>query len=140
MVIQINRLKKRLIKIKMSDLFLTMSGDLLINGNKDLSLVNSGAQNDVQQIYLRLMTEPGDFYVYPNLGTDLSILYGMPQSKETGDLGQRLIRAALEKENIFQGRNIEITSVPTSADSIRFDVHITTDTNEPIVLSVTQNL
>jgi hypothetical protein len=86
----------------MSDLFLTMSGDLLINGNKDLSLVNSGAQNDVQQIYIRLMTEPGDFFVYPNLGTDLSILYGMPQSKETGDLGQRLIRAALEKENIFQ--------------------------------------
>jgi hypothetical protein len=40
------------------------------------------------------------------MGTDLSILYGMPQSKETGDLGQRLIRAALEKEYIFQGRNI----------------------------------
>ena len=124
----------------MSDLFLTMSGDLLINGNKDIASINSGSQNDVQQIYLRLMTEPGDFYVYPNLGTDLSILYGMPQSQETGNLGQRLIRAALEKENIFLGRNIEITSVPTSPDSIRFDVHITSDTNEPIVLSVTQGL
>lgn len=124
----------------MSDLFLTMSGDLLVNGNKDIASINSGSQNDVQQIYLRLMTEPGDFYVYPNLGTDLSVLYGMPQSQETGNLGQRLIRAALEKENIFQGRNIEITSVPTSPDSIRFDVHITSDTNEPIVLSVTQGL
>jgi len=124
----------------MSDLFLTMSGDLLINGNKDIASINSGSQNDVQQIYLRLMTEPGDFYVYPNLGTDLSVLYGMPQSQETGNLGQRLIRAALEKENIFEGRNIEITSVPTSPDSIRFDVHITSDTNEPIVLSVTQGL
>lgn len=124
----------------MSDLFLTMSGDLLVNGNKDIASINSGSQNDVQQIYLRLMTEPGDFYIYPNLGTDLSVLYGMPQSQETGNLGQRLIRAALEKENIFQGRNIEITSVPTSPDSIRFDVHITSDTNEPIVLSVTQGL
>lgn len=124
----------------MSDLFLTMSGDLLINGNKDIASVNSGSQNDVQQIYLRLMTETGDFYVYPNLGMDLSILYGMPQSQETGNLGQRLIREALERENIFVGRNIEITSVPTGPDSIRFDVHITSDTNEPIVLSVTQNL
>lgn len=124
----------------MSDLFLTMSGDLLVNGNKDIALVNLGSQNDVQQIYLRLMTEPGDFYVYPSLGTDLSILYGMPQSQETGNLGQRLIREALERENIFAGRNIEITSVPTGPDSIRFDVHITSDTNEPIVLSVTQNL
>lgn len=124
----------------MSDLFLTMSGDLLVNGNKDIASVNLGSQNDVQQIYLRLMTEPGDFYLYPSLGTDLSILYGMPQSQETGNLGQRLIREALERENIFVGRNIEITSVPTGPDSIRFDVHITSDTNEPIVLSVTQNL
>ncbi len=124
----------------MSDLFLTMSGDLLINGNKDIASVNLGSENDVQQIYLRLMTEPGDFYVYPSLGTDLSILYGMPQSQETGNLGQRLIRESLEKENIFAGRNIEITSVPTGPDSIRFDVHITSDTNEPIVLSVTQDL
>jgi len=124
----------------MSDLFLTMSGDLLVNGNKDIASVNSGSQNDVQQIYLRLMTETGDFYVYPSLGTDLSILYGMPQSQETGNLGQRLIREALERENIFIGRNIEITSVPTGPDSIRFDVHITSDTNEPIVLSVTQDL
>ena len=124
----------------MSDLFLTMSGDLLVNGNKDIASVNLGSQNDVQQIYLRLMTEPGDFYIYPSLGTDLSILYGMPQSQETGNLGQRLIREALERENIFVGRNIEITSVPTGPDSIRFDVHITSDTNEPIVLSVTQNL
>ena len=124
----------------MSDLFLTMSGDLLVNGNKDIASVNLGSQNDVQQIYLRLMTEPGDFYLYPSFGTDLSILYGMPQSQETGNLGQRLIREALERENIFVGRNIEITSVPTGPDSIRFDVHITSDTNEPIVLSVTQNL
>lgn len=124
----------------MSDLFLTMSGDLLVNGNKDISVINSGAQNDVQQIYIRLMTEPGDFQVYPNLGTDLGVLYGMPQSRETGELGQRVIRAALEKEDIFKGRKIEITAVPTSADSIRFDVHITTDSNEPIILSVTQNL
>lgn len=124
----------------MPDLYLSMSGDIVINGNKDVALTSSGLQDDIQQIYLRLMTEPGDFYVYPQLGTDLSILYGMPQNKETGDLGKRLIRAALEKEGIFQGRNIKVDAIPTGPDSIRFDVHIISDFYEPIVLSVTQNL
>lgn len=124
----------------MPDLYLSMSGDIVINGNKDIALTSNGLQDDIQQVYLRLMTEPGDFYVYPQLGTDLSILYGMPQNKETGDLGKRLIRAALEKEGIFQGRNIKVDAVPTGPDSIRFDVHIVSDFYEPIVLSVTQSL
>lgn len=124
----------------MSDLYFTMTGDLLVNGNKDISRTTSSLQDDIQQVYIRLMTEPGDFYIYPALGTDLSMLYGMPQSKETGDLGKRLIRAALEKEDVFRGRNIEIDAIPTGPDSIRFDVHIITDTNEPVVLSVTQEL
>jgi len=122
------------------DIYLTMSGDIEIDGNKDVAVTTSMLQDDIQQIYMRLMTEPGDFYIYPQLGTDLSILYGMPQSRETGDLGKRLIRAALEKEGIFQGRNIKIEAVPTGPDSIRFDVHIISDFNEPVVLSVTQNL
>lgn len=124
----------------MSDLYFTMTGDLLVNGNKDISRTTSSLQDDIQQVYIRLMTEPGDFYIYPSLGTDLSILYGMPQSKETGDLGKRLIRSALEKEDIFRGRNIQIEAIPTGPDTIRFDVHIITDINEPVVLSVTQDL
>jgi hypothetical protein len=124
----------------MSDLYLTMNGDLLINGNKDIAATTSSLQDDIQQVYIRLMTEPGDFYIYPALGTDLSMLYGMPQSKETGDFGKRLIRAALEKEDIFRGRNIQIEAIPTGPDTIRFDVHIITDTNEPVVLSVSQDL
>lgn len=124
----------------MSDLYFTMTGDILVNGNKDIARTTSGLQDDIQQVYLRLMTEPGDFYIYPSLGTDLSVLYGMPQSKETGDFGKRLIRAALEKEDVFRGRNIQIEAIPTGPDTIRFDVHIITDTNEPVVLSVSQDL
>jgi hypothetical protein len=124
----------------MSDLYFTMTGDILVNGNKDIARTTSSLQDDIQQVYLRLMTEPGDFYIYPSLGTDLSVLYGMPQSKETGDFGKRLIRAALEKEDVFRGRNIQIEAIPTGPDTIRFDVHIITDTNEPVVLSVSQDL
>ena len=124
----------------MSDLFLTLDGDLAINGNKDIGIVQSSKQNDVQQIYIRLMTEPGDFYAYPNLGVDLSRLYGMSQSAETGELGKELIRTALERENIFRGKNISINAVPISADVIRFDVHILSGSNQPVTLSIKQNL
>ena len=124
----------------MSDLFLTLDGDLAINGNRDIGIVQSSKQNDVQQIYIRLMTEPGDFYAYPNLGVDLSRLYGMPQSAETGELGKQLIRTALERENIFRGKNISINAVPISNDVIRFDVHILSGSNQPVTLSIKQNL
>lgn len=59
----------------MSDLSLTFDGDLQMSSNKDIELVPSAAQDDIQQIYIRLMTEPGDFKVYPQLGTSLSQLY-----------------------------------------------------------------
>lgn len=124
----------------MSDLHLTLNGDLFINGNKDIAEVESPLQEDTQQIYLRLMTEPGDFYIYPNLGTELSKLYGMPQTPQTGEYGKKLIRAALQREGVFRGRNIKITAIPTSRDTIRFDIHIVSDANRPVVLSVSQTL
>lgn len=124
----------------MSDLFLTLNGDLAISGNKDIAVLNSSKQNDVQQIYLRLMTEPGDFYAYPTLGVDLSVLYGMPQTAETGELGKKLIKKSLEREGIFRGKNITVNAVPISRDVIRFDVHILSGSNQPVTLSVKQNL
>lgn len=124
----------------MSDLFLTLDGDLLLNGNKDISKVNTPTQNDIQQVYIRLMTEPGDFHAYPSLGLDLSTLYGMPQTKSTGETGKRLIIAALEREGVFKGKNISVEAIPTSADTIRFDIHIQSGSSSPVTLSIKQNL
>ena len=124
----------------MSDLYFTLDGDIVIGGNKDIVLTNSSMQSDIQQAYLRLMTEPGDFYIYPLLGIDLSLLYGMRQSPETGEFGKKLIQTGLQREGIFKGRNIKIDAVPTSRDTIRFDVHIISDIDQPVVLSVSQTL
>lgn len=124
----------------MADFYLDLSGDLKISPNKDITLTQSRQQSDLQQVFIRLMTEPGDFYSYPQLGCDLSILYGMPQSKATGDIGKRIIQQSLLREGIFGGRNITINAVPVSRTSIRFDVHVEDNSLEPIVLSVTQDL
>lgn len=124
----------------MSDLYFTLDGDLFINGNNDIARIDTPIRNDIQQIYIRLMTEPGDFHVYPLLGVDLSKIYGMPQTIETGEFGKRLIKASLDKEGVFKGRNIKINAIPTGPDTIRFDVHVITDLDQPIVLSVSQSL
>lgn len=124
----------------MSDLYFTETGDLLIDGNKGIAVTENSMRNDVQQVYLRLMTEPGDFYIYPNLGLDISLLYGMPQSPETGEVGKRMIKAALDRENIFAGRDIKIQAVPTAPNVIRFDVHIVSNVDQPVVISIDQKL
>lgn len=124
----------------MSDLYFTLSGDIAIDGKKDIAKTSTSMQADIQQAYIRLMTEPGDFYVYPNLGINLSQLYGMPQRKETGDLGKNLILAGLRKEGFFRDKTIKIDAVPTGPDSIRFDIHIISDINQPVTLSITQSL
>jgi len=123
-----------------SDFYITLSGDLVVNGSGDIGVVGTQTEKDIQHVYIRLMTEPGDFYIYPQLGTQLSMLYGMPQTPQTGDFGKKLIRSALEREGVFKNRQITIEAVPTSADEIRFDVYIMGSLNEPTVLSITQNL
>ena len=124
----------------MSDLYFTLNGDLVINGSNDIAITANSLQADIQQVYLRLMTEPGDFYIYPQLGTDLSLLYGMPQTPETGEYGKRIIREALQREGLFKGRNIKIDAIPTSRDTVRFDVHVVSDIDRPLTLSVGQKL
>lgn len=64
----------------------------------------------------------------------------MPQTPSTGKKGIDLIRAALQRENVFRGKNITVNAIPTSADSIRFDIHIQTGMNQPVTLSINQNL
>lgn len=124
----------------MSDFHFTFDGDIKLSSNNDVLTVQSTAHNDLQQIYIRLMTEPGDFQVYPGLGTALSGLYGMPQDPATAEEGKRLIRMAIDREGVFAGKNINIKAVPTSPTSIRFDVQLITNVGTPLTLSISQSL
>lgn len=124
----------------MSDFYIDLGGDLVINGSGDIATTQDLSTRDIQHVYMRLMTEPGDFFIYPQLGTQLSMLYGMPQNPQTGDLGKRIIRSALEREGVFKNRQITIEAVPTGADSIRFDVYLAGSNYQPVVLSITQDL
>jgi hypothetical protein len=122
------------------DLYFTEEGDIAVSPNGDLALTQTSWRDDVQQVYVRLMTDQGDWVLHPQLGADLSQLYGLPQSPETGQLGVMLIQSALEREKRFVGKSFDIKPVPTGYQTIRFDVYVTSGSREKIRLSVEQNL
>lgn len=124
----------------MADFFFGEDGDIKVSPNKDIALTDTVWRDDSQQAYIRIMTEPGDFLLYPNLGANLEALYGMPQREETADYGKDIIKAALNREGRFQGRDISINAVPTGPSTIRFDIYIRLGSSEQRVLQIEQNL
>lgn len=108
-------------------------------GNGDLSMTEAEWRDDVQQVYIRMMTDIGDYVMHPSFGANLSELYGRPQSPETGQLGVKLIESSLDREGRFN-KSATIHAVPTDYDKIRFDVTVTSGSMEKIILSVEQDL
>lgn len=122
------------------DLYIDESGDIRPSPSGDLAETPTTWRDDVQQAYVRIMTDEGDWLINPQLGASLSKLYGMPQSPQTAEVGKQLIQAALDREGRFIGKPVTINAVPTGYQTIRFDVMITSGSREQIRLSVEQNL
>jgi len=124
----------------MADFYFSQSGDIKLSPNGDLALTGTNWRDDAQQAYIRLMTEPGDWTLYPSLGTELSKLYGEPQTRETAEFGKALIRAALNREGRFNGKQITINAVPTGPQTIRFDLYVGSPSQNTLLLSIEQEL
>lgn len=122
------------------DLYFTEEGDIAVDHRGDVAVTDTPWRDDLQQAYIRVMTDVGDYLLYPELGANLSELYGMPQSPTTGAYGQQLIEAALNREGRFVGRPFRVSSIPTGPQSIRFDVDIVSGNRRQIQLSVEQDL
>lgn len=125
----------------MSDFYLdTADGDIRVAPNGDIACTDSSWRNTAQQVYIRVKTIPGDFIMYPNVGTDLNLLRGMQQSELTGELGKQLILTSLKRDNPFPGKNINVKAIPTGPQSIRFDIFVTANARTAHMLSIEQNL
>lgn len=124
----------------MPDMFFNEAGDIERSPSGDIALTQTIWRDDVQQAYIRVMTDQGDYLLYPELGATLSSLYGLPNSPETAQTGCDLIEASLRRESRFTGRPFRVNAVPTGPQTIRFDVFVTSGTRDEIRLSVEQNL
>jgi len=124
----------------MPDLYFTEDGDIALSTSGDIAITQSESRNISQQIYIRVMTDLGDFTTYPNLGSRLNNLMGMPQSPETGQAGVALIKDALKRDGLFEGRELTVKAIPTGNQTIRFDIYTFIDNQNSLVLSVEQDL
>lgn len=122
------------------DFYFSPEGDIKLSPQGDIGLTEEPWRDDAQQAYIRVMTSPGDFLVYRNLGADMSQLYGMPQSKTTGDFGVRIIEEALNREGRFIGKSFSVEAFPTGPQSIRFDIFIISGNRQELILSIDQDL
>lgn len=123
------------------DLYFTEEGDLQIANSGDLAVTESMWRDDLQQAYIRIMTDIGEYELYPQMGSDLSDLIGRPQSPKTGAYGKSLIQSALDREGRFNGRTYKINAVPTGPQSIRFDVKLRSQRGiQETTISVEQQL
>ena len=124
----------------MADFHLGQDGDLKVSSTADVAVTDNEWRNDGQQAYIRIMTEQGDWSLYPSLGSQLSELYGMPQSEATANYGIALIKEALDREGRFTGKQVSIGAVPTGPQTIRFDLYVGSRIRSNILLSIEQSL
>jgi len=122
------------------DLYFSEQGDIKISPNGDIAVTETEWRDDAQQVYIRIMTDPGDYLLYQNLGANMHSLYGMPQSSHTGELGKSIIMSALEREGRFQGKTISIKAIPTGPQSIRFDVYVVVSSKDNLIMSIEKDL
>lgn len=119
---------------------MTEEGDLAVSPSGDLALTENTWRDLSQQAYISILTPRGDFVIYPQIGSTLEDLIGMPQSPETGEYGKQLIINALQRIQRFNGMPIDIKAIPTGYQSIRFDIYITSGGITDLILSIEQNL
>lgn len=124
----------------MNDFLFDEAGDIARDSSGDIAVTQTPWRDDVQQAYIRLMTDMGDFLLYPTMGCDLAQLTGMPQSPSTAQVGINLITSGLQRENKYALSQAQINAVPMGYQTIRFDVFIPSGSLQLIRLSVEQNL
>lgn len=124
----------------MPDLYMTEDGDLAISPAGDFAVTDTPWRDLSQQAYISILTARGDFLLYPQIGCELEKLLGMPQAPSTGEYGKQLIADSLSRMPKFNSLPLDIRAIPTSPQSIRFDIYITSGYQTELVLSIEQNL
>jgi len=142
----------------MADLYMSESGDIAITSTGDIATTSSfgdtnrtvggfnsytsTARDYSQQAFIRIMTEIGDFTLYPALGASLEEkLTGLPNTEETAEYGKSLIRNALTRgDSPLAAVPINIRAIPVGPQAIRFDIYLTIGSKTELTLSIQQNL
>ncbi|MES9681813.1 hypothetical protein ABWK22_02610 [Gottfriedia acidiceleris] len=76
--------------------------------------------SEKQVIKNRLQTDNPDWLLHPEIGADLSELIGLPNTRETGELGKSLIEKSLTDDGFISKGDLDVRPVPVSSSEILF--------------------
>ena len=108
-----------------TDLYFTHRGDFLIGPEGDLyDTSDDPLRSFVQEIRTRLMSDLEDWRLYPEVGANLSSFIGEPNSKATAMSIRIKIIASLSQYGLVDTRDISISEMPLTADTLLFRLKI----------------
>lgn len=90
---------------------------------RDMDIVYSDERN-LQLISTRFRTDQPDWYLYPNLGANISELAGELNSEDTALKGRNMIMNSITQDNAFDESDITIMPIPVSINEILYDIRI----------------
>jgi hypothetical protein len=121
-----------------------IEGDLIAGEPNEEGFVDLALTNDYdsarQDMINRIRTQTGDWRSHPDLGADLELLEGEPNTRETGYKGAEQILRSLTYDGRFNAEDLLIRPVPTSIHSIDYYTVLDTDENKPLIVKETLNL
>lgn len=125
-------------------IYAVIEGDFMIGepdaaGGQDFALTqdHQAAEQDLRN---RLRSQKGEWRSHPELGADLELLEGEPNTRETGERGVEQIHEALTYDGRFLSEDLEIRAVPTSIEQIDFYTILDSEDDEPIIVRQPLNI
>ncbi|TKI89693.1 hypothetical protein FC702_39905, partial [Bacillus cereus] len=80
--------------------------------------------SEKQVILNRLRTDNPDWFIHREIGADLSELIGLPNTRETGDLGKSLIEKSLTRDKFLLPSDLNVRPVPVNSSEILFYITV----------------
>lgn len=108
-------------------------GDFGVDESGDFALT-SDYESARQDMANRIRTQKTDWRSHPNIGADLELLEGEPNTRETGERGQAQIYETLTYDSRFDILDLTVRAVPTSIEQIDFYATLDTDVNGVVVI------
>lgn len=108
-------------------------GDFIVDETGDFALT-SEYESARQDLTNRARTQKEDWRSHPNLGADLELLEGEPNTRATGDKGIEKLYEAMTYDGRFDAMDLDIRAVPTSIENIDFFLMLNTDKQGNVVV------
>jgi hypothetical protein len=108
-------------------------------GKSDFRLTDD-YESAKQDISNRIRTQTSDWRSHPNIGGDLEMLEGEPNSRATANKGVNQIMSTLTYDGRFREADIQVRAVPVSIYQIDYYTFLNAGEDEPIVVTNSSNL